>query len=81
MRNQSSLKPPRLFVKLFELIARSEEQRTISGDLNELFADLAEERGRLRAFFWYGGQILSACPLLVINSLYWRVFIGMAARS
>lgn len=75
MGNHSSPKPPRLFVQLFELIARSEEQRTISGDLDEQFADLVEERGRLKAFLWYGGQILSACPLLVINSLYWRVFM------
>lgn len=75
MGNHSSPKPPRLFVRLFELITRSEEQRTISGDLNELFADLAEERGRLKASLWYSGQILSACPLLVINSLYWRVIM------
>jgi len=75
MENNSYPKPPRLAVKLFELIARSEEQRTISGDLDELFADLVEERGRFKAFLWYGGQILSACPLFLINSLYWRVFM------
>jgi predicted permease len=60
-------------VRIFELIARSEEKRTISGDMAEMFADLVEERGRLKASLWYGGQILGACPPLVINSLYWRV--------
>jgi len=73
MGNKSSPKPPRALAQLFELIARSEEKRTISGDLDEMFVDLAEEKGRLKASLWYGGQILGACPPLVINSLYWRV--------
>ena len=75
MGNHSYPKPPRVLAQLFELIARSEEQRTISGDLNEMFADLVEERGHLKAFLWYGGQVLGACPLFLFNSLYWRVIM------
>jgi predicted permease len=75
MGNHSFPKPPRVLSQLFELIARSEEKRTISGDLDELFADLVQERGRLKATLWYGGQVLGACPLLLFNSLYWRVIM------
>ena len=75
MRNHSYPKPPRALAKLFELIARSQEQQTISGDLNEMFADLAQERGRFKAVLWYGGQVLGGCPLLLFNSLYWRVIM------
>ncbi len=75
MRNHSYPKPPRVLAKLFELIARSKEQQTISGDLNEMFADLAQERGRFKAILWYGGQVLGGCPLLLFNSLYWRVIM------
>ncbi len=75
MGNNSYPKPPRVLAKLFELIAKSKEQQTISGDLNEMFADLAQERGRLKAILWYGGQVLGGCPLLLFNSLYWRVIM------
>ncbi len=75
MGNHRSPKPPRVLAQLFELIARSEEQRTISGDLDELFADLAQERGRLKAILWYGGQVMGAYPLFLFNSLYWRVIM------
>ena len=68
-------RPPRLLIRLFDLVARSEEQRTISGDAEELYADFFQAKGRLRAIFWYAGQILSACPLLLFNSLYWRIFM------
>jgi len=75
MEDHSFPKPPFVLAQLFELIARSEEQRTISGDLNELFADLAQERGHLKAIMWYGGQVLGACTLFLFNSLYWRVIM------
>ncbi len=63
---------PRFFKRLFDLVVRSEEKRTIAGDLEELFADVAEERGRFQASLWYAGQILSALPSFLSGSLYWR---------
>ncbi len=56
-------------------MARSEEHQTVSGDLEELYVDLVEEKGQFKAFLWYGGQILCACPAFFLNSLYWRVFM------
>lgn len=67
--------PPRFFTKLFDLIVRSEEKRTVAGDLDELFSDIVQSRGRLDASFWYAGQILSAVPTFFLNALYWRIFM------
>lgn len=70
MSNTRSPKPPRLFVYLENIIARSEEKQTIFGDMDEFYVELVREKGRIRAFLWYGGQILNACPLLLLNSFY-----------
>jgi len=72
---QRSLSPPGLLARLFNLIARSEEHQTVSGDIEELYCEFAEEKGPFRAFLWYMGQILYACPAFFINSLYWRSFM------
>jgi len=70
MSSTRSPKPPRLFVYLANIIARSEEKQTIFGDMDELYIELVRKKGRLRAFLWYGGQILSACPLLLLITFY-----------
>ena len=75
MEKHVSPNPPRWLARLFHLIARSDEQRTITGDLDELYSKLVTEKGFLKAFPWYLGQILSACPALIRHSLYWRVFM------
>ncbi|MFC2160423.1 ABC transporter permease [Acidobacteriota bacterium] len=60
---------------LFNIIARSEEHQTVSGDLDELYSDFIQEKGSFKASFWYLGQILSACPAFFVNSLYWRTYM------
>ncbi len=75
MRILRSSGPPRIFTRLFDLVVRSEEKRTIAGDLEELFCDIIEEKGRLGASLWYIGQIVGAIPSFLSNSLYWRLFM------
>ena len=67
------VKPPGLAKWLFDRIAWSEEKRTISADMEEFFSELIEENGRLKATFWYWGQILGSIPVLVKNLVYWRI--------
>ncbi|MDH4270441.1 MAG: ABC transporter permease, partial [Candidatus Aminicenantes bacterium] len=71
--NSKPSRPPRLFTRLFDLVVRSEEKRTIAGDLEELFGDAVERRGRFGARLWYAGQILRAFPSFLSNTLYWRL--------
>ncbi len=72
MEKSSYAGPPRFFTWLFDLVVRSEEKRTIAGDLEELFADIVTERGRIGASLWYAGQILSSFPSFLSSSFYWR---------
>lgn len=57
------------------MITRSEEHQTVSGDIEELYIDLVQEKGTFKAFLWYGGQILFASPAFLFNSLYWRIYM------
>lgn len=70
MSSTQSPRPPRLFAFLANIIARSEEKQSIFGDMDEFYIELVHEKGRTRALLWYGGQILNACPLLLLNSFY-----------
>lgn len=57
------------------MITKSEEHQTVSGDIEELYIDLVQEKGAFKAFLWYGGQILFACPTFLFNSLHWRIYM------
>jgi putative ABC transport system permease protein len=43
-----------------------------SGDLEEAFRSLQDERGKIRARVWYALQVLQTVKLFVSESLYWR---------
>jgi len=43
-----------------------------SGDLEEAYSSIQEERGRIRAGIWYAFQVLQTVKLFVFESLYWR---------
>lgn len=72
--------------RIFYAIAWSEEQRTIFGDLQEMQAEMIAEKGRVRASLWYTRQLLAAAPMLLYNSVYWRLvmlvnYLKIALRS
>ncbi len=69
-------RPLRLLARLSSAIARSEEKRTIIGDVEEMYADVAEERGRGHALIWYVFQLLNICTQLLLNTLYWSLSMG-----
>lgn len=58
---------------LLERIARSEEKRTVVGDVDELYVEMKRENGRWRAMTWYWGQTLAALFLFAYSSIFWRV--------
>jgi putative ABC transport system permease protein len=64
--------PPRLARLLFDLVARSEDKRTVAGDMDEWFADIARLEGWRRARRWYWGQVVAALPEFLRLSFYWR---------
>jgi putative ABC transport system permease protein len=72
MRERGSAAPPRTARLLLDLVARSEEKRTVAGDLDEWFAEIARLEGRRRARRWYWGQVIAALPEFLRLSFYWR---------
>jgi len=72
MRRRQPENPPRSARILFDLIARSEEKRTIAGDMDEWFTEIMRLEGRRRARRWYWGQVVAALPEFLRLSFYWR---------
>lgn len=68
---QSKLKPPRIASWIFTRFADSEEKSTISGDMEEYFREIGQQKGSLRANLWFWRQVLLSMPALAKNSVYW----------
>lgn len=65
------VKPPKIAGWVFSRFADSVEKSTISGDLEEYFFEVVQEKGRLRAQLWFWKQILCSSIMLFKNSIYW----------
>ena len=71
MKNQNP-KSPKLAKWLFDRIAKSEEKRTIYGDMDEYYYELAAEEGLYKATLWFWMQIMGSIGHLIKSLVYWR---------
>ncbi|MFX0209101.1 MAG: ABC transporter permease, partial [Candidatus Hodarchaeota archaeon] len=65
-------KPPKLLELLLRMISKPEERFSVLGDFEEIFSEIAVEKGILKALLWYGSQIVKSIPIISINYFYWR---------
>jgi len=65
--------PPALPRWIFERFIRSEEQLTCSGDMDEYYSDILEERGAIRARLWYWDQALTSLAMFTYHRIYWSL--------
>jgi len=72
MRDRGAASPPPLARLLFGLVARSEEKRTVAGDMDEWYAEIARLEGARRARRWYWAQVVAALPEFLRLAFYWR---------
>jgi putative ABC transport system permease protein len=49
------------------------EHFPLIGDFEEIYSEIASERGRFSASLWYWGQIVKSMPSFISNSMYWSV--------
>ncbi|MFC1555962.1 ABC transporter permease, partial [candidate division KSB1 bacterium] len=70
MRKVSN-KPPWLLRRILDCFTISEEKRTVVGDIEEYFQEIAEEKGYLLALFWYIVQIIGSLHHFLMHSLFW----------
>lgn len=64
-------KPPKIPGWIFSRFADSEEKSTISGDMEEYYYEVLEEKGSLRARLWFWRQVFCSGPVLLKNTIYW----------
>jgi predicted permease len=46
---------------------------TLIGDFEEIYTEIAKEKGIFSAFIWYWSQIIKSIPSFISNSVYWSV--------
>jgi putative ABC transport system permease protein len=66
-------RPPRFPEFVMRFFYPKRESAYLDGDLQEIYTDVYEQRGRTAAAFWYWAQLLLTVPPLVIHSLYWSM--------
>jgi predicted permease len=49
------------------------EHITLVGDFEEIFDDIVRRHGRLRAAFWYWGQLFKSAPAYLFDTLFWSL--------
>ena len=69
------LAPPRLASLTFKKIARTLENGSLLGDLEEEYRSLARWKGRRRADLWYLGHVFASLPALLGALVVWKVIM------
>jgi len=63
--------PPRTARFLMRRFLPKSDRAYLSGDFNEIYGSLYDEKGQRRAGFWYWCQLIQSLPQIFSNSLYW----------
>jgi putative ABC transport system permease protein len=66
-------RPPRILTKLVSLIARTLENPSLLGDLEEEYRTVARWRGSRRARLWYLGHLVASLPAFAKSLIMWRI--------
>jgi putative ABC transport system permease protein len=72
MRDKKN-RPSRLGLWLLSSAYGDSEHFPLIGDFEEIYSEIASERGALAASLWYWGQIFKSIPSFLSNSMYWSV--------
>ncbi len=70
MKNKNS-KPPRIAELILSLFMRSEVGKNRLGDFEEIYQNIKEDEGTLKAWQWYWAHTLLSIPGLIYNQIYW----------
>jgi putative ABC transport system permease protein len=65
--------PPRFSEWILYHLLEKEEREFIIGDLKEIYGQVWDSSGNLKAKIWYWGQIIRSIRPYLYNLIYWRV--------
>ncbi len=57
--------------RILRVILSRGEHFSAVGDLEEMYSDIARERGSVRAGLWYWGQVVGSLPSYCVHLCYW----------
>lgn len=69
---QSKSRLPKFGDCLLRLLARYDDNPHLRGDFDEEFSWIYENKGFVRAWFWYWMHLLRSLPVFIRDILYWR---------
>ncbi|MBU1099621.1 MAG: ABC transporter permease [Bacteroidetes bacterium] len=76
MRTKRNI-PPRFATWLLKKFSLSSRQPDALGDIEELYEQLFEDKGKKKAKLWYWKQVLRSIPHLINNLLFWgKIMFG-----
>ncbi len=83
---QNRTDPPIIPGWIIKHFARYEQERSILGDFDEEFYEIADTRGLKFARYWYWRHFIKSIPVLFIDYLYWsnamlQNYIKIALRN
>jgi putative ABC transport system permease protein len=65
--------PPRFSEWILYHLLEKEEREFISGDLREIYGQVRDSSGNLKAKIWYWGHIIRSIRPFLFNLIYWRI--------
>jgi len=66
-----SYKPPAIAKAILWLILNNRHPETMIGDFEEIYNEMARNKGSFSAKIWYWSQIILTFPSFLKNSIYW----------
>ena len=61
--SNKNCRPPRLARWILHFLRHYDQEFSLSGDCNEEFKQIAQQKGKLSALLWMWGQVFCAIPL------------------
>ncbi len=72
MKNNRNKSPKTAYWLICKIFGK-EDHPTLIGDFEEIFTEIAKEKGLFAASVWYWSQIVKALPAFIKNQVYWRM--------
>ncbi len=69
------MNPPVTAKWLFSLFTGSEEKKTILGDMEEYYKEIAADEGIIKAGLWFWKQLLFSIFCFLKHSIYWSIIM------
>jgi len=63
--------PPRIARFFMRRLLPKSDRAYLSGDFDEIYSSLYDEKGQRRAGLWYWFQLIQSLPRIFLNSFYW----------